>query len=71
MPAGKMAGMLDLTELPLGCPYCGETITVLVDPSQPSQQYIEDCQVCCRPIEIDVRIAADGEVELAARTDSE
>ena len=32
------------------CAYCGEINSTFVDPSQgKSQQYIEDCQVCCRP----------------------
>ncbi len=34
------------------CPFCGERITLLVDTSSGSQSYIEDCQVCCRPIEV-------------------
>jgi hypothetical protein len=34
----------------IGCPYCGETIKVLIDAADIDQQYIEDCQVCCRPI---------------------
>ena len=34
------------------CPYCGETISVLIDPSIYSQEYIEDCEVCCNPINI-------------------
>jgi len=34
------------------CPYCWETISMLIDTSVPSQTYIEDCEVCCRPIEI-------------------
>jgi len=34
----------------IACPYCGETIEVAVDTSGGSQTYIEDCQVCCRPI---------------------
>ena len=34
----------------VSCPYCGETITLFVDEGGgPEQQYIEDCQVCCRP----------------------
>ena len=33
------------------CPYCWETISMLLDPST-SQTYIEDCEVCCNPIEI-------------------
>ena len=34
------------------CPYCGESISMIFDTSAGSQQYIEDCEVCCRPIEI-------------------
>ncbi len=43
------------------CPYCGESIDVLVDCSIEHQSYIEDCQVCCRPIEFDVTVGHDGE----------
>lgn len=43
-----------LIEKDISCPYCGEVITVLIDDSVPHQEYIEDCQVCCRPIEFDV-----------------
>ncbi|MFL5577280.1 MAG: CPXCG motif-containing cysteine-rich protein [Gemmatimonadaceae bacterium] len=32
------------------CPYCGEANEVAVDPgSGAAQEYVEDCQVCCRP----------------------
>ncbi len=42
------------------CPYCGESSEVLVDPVGGSEQsYVEDCAVCCRPMEIRVRIT-DG-----------
>ena len=34
------------------CPYCGEPIQLLVDCSIPQQEYIEDCSVCCRPIQV-------------------
>jgi len=36
------------------CPHCWETISVLVDPSVSEQTYVEDCEVCCRPIQIRV-----------------
>ncbi len=36
------------------CPYCWEEISVLLDPSVREQTYIEDCEVCCRPIEFHV-----------------
>ena len=34
------------------CPCCGENISMLLDLSEAQQQYIEDCEVCCQPIEI-------------------
>jgi hypothetical protein len=34
------------------CPFCNEPVTFFVDPSQEEQTYIEDCTVCCRPIEV-------------------
>ena len=46
----------DLLVEQVSCPYCGESIDILVDPSIPEQSYIEDCQVCCRPITINVKI---------------
>ena len=36
------------------CPYCWETISMLLDSSVTTQTYIEDCEVCCRPIEVTV-----------------
>lgn len=38
------------------CPYCWETISVLVDSSVSFQNYIEDCEVCCNPIQISVSV---------------
>ncbi|PCH69812.1 MAG: CPXCG motif-containing cysteine-rich protein [Bacteroidetes bacterium] len=34
------------------CPYCWQNISMLLDKSVPKQVYIEDCEVCCNPIEI-------------------
>jgi transcription elongation factor Elf1 len=34
------------------CPYCWEEISMLLDTSVTQQTYIEDCEVCCRPIEV-------------------
>lgn len=55
----------------LPCPYCGERIEILVDTSAGDQRYVEDCQVCCRPIEIAVAIGADGEPRVAASGEDE
>jgi hypothetical protein len=52
------------------CPYCGEWINIIIDESIEQQNYIEDCQVCCRPIELSVTIAGE-EVVVAARRDDE
>jgi transcription elongation factor Elf1 len=43
------------------CPHCGEPITVFVDLSVESQSYIEDCSVCCRPMNVSYQ-AEDGEL---------
>jgi hypothetical protein len=32
------------------CPYCWEEIELALDLSVESQQQVEDCSVCCRPI---------------------
>jgi hypothetical protein len=40
------------------CPYCGETITLLLDLSVEEQSYIEDCSVCCQPMTVSYRAAA-------------
>lgn len=43
------------------CPYCGETVEIALDPgSGPRQEYVEDCQVCCRPWNVSVRYDAEG-----------
>jgi len=34
------------------CPYCGESISMLIDLNFNNQKYIEDCEICCRPIEL-------------------
>ena len=52
------------------CPYCGESYETTVDLSAGSQQYIEDCAICCRPIEIALRVGEDGELlDVSTSTD--
>jgi hypothetical protein len=46
-------------EMDVSCPYCGELISVLIDCSVDEQEYIEDCQVCCRPINFKVQSTGD------------
>lgn len=60
-----------LSEKSIGCPYCGETIEVLLDPSDAGQQYIEDCQVCCKPINFSIFEDNNGELEVSVSSDDE
>lgn len=63
--------MPGLAEKSLSCPYCGEAISILVDDSLPQQSYVEDCQVCCRPIVLDVSVDEDGDAHVQARSENE
>jgi hypothetical protein len=42
------------------CPYCGESYGTPVDLTAGSFSYVEDCQVCCQPIELAVEVDAAG-----------
>ena len=43
-----------MIEHSFSCPYCWQPISVLLDPSVAHQVYIEDCEVCCNPINFQV-----------------
>lgn len=52
------------------CPYCGEINEIALDPGSGSQQeYVEDCQVCCRPWRVSVRYQPDGTAEVSAEVE--
>jgi len=55
----------------MSCPYCGEQIDVLVDCSAGSQEYVEDCSVCCRPIVINLAVEEGELVGLEGRAENE
>ncbi len=42
------------------CPYCGESFDIEIDCSAGSDQYVEDCQVCCQPVLVTTRVDPDG-----------
>jgi len=60
------------TEAFVECPYCGETNEITLDPgSGVDQEYVEDCQVCCRAWLMHVRYSRDGSAEIEViRSDS-
>jgi hypothetical protein len=60
-----------LQEAEVGCPYCGASFTLLLDVSQGPGDYIEDCAICCAPIEIMLRFDDDGEPLLWLRRGDE
>jgi len=51
--------MQALFEADVDCPYCGARFTSLIDSSSGDSDYIEDCAVCCQPIEFHLRVDDD------------
>jgi transcription elongation factor Elf1 len=60
---------MEEVECEFNCPNCGAPISVLVDTSVLPQVYVEDCEVCCRPIEISYRLEDERLLFEAARMD--
>jgi len=57
-------------EVDVSCPYCGEPLTLHVDETGGSAQtYVEDCAVCCQPIQVRASIDADEFDVQVARLD--
>jgi hypothetical protein len=53
------------TEAEVTCPHCGETMTIALDPGGGrAQEYVEDCQVCCRPWRVRVWYHGGGAAEV-------
>jgi hypothetical protein len=53
------------------CPYCGEPVELVTDTSAGAQDYIEDCPVCCRPMQVSLSVAVDGTASVVLRRDDE
>lgn len=50
-----------LPEKRVCCPHCGATFTAIIDTSEGSCSYIQDCEVCCAPIRFQVQVNAADE----------
>lgn len=61
--------MLEIARI--DCPYCGEAFETNVDCSAGNQQYIEDCPVCCQPIEMATDVDSESNLRgvIASRND--
>ena len=58
------AGSDALTQfVSLSCPYCGEQFETRVDLTSGSCSYVEDCQVCCQPIDVGIDVNDAGELQ--------
>lgn len=59
-----------VVETGVQCPYCWQRFTLLVDGSVDYQEYVEDCEVCCRPIDFFISVD-DDRVSVQARLQDE
>lgn len=59
-PAAERAGVAPEQFVAIRCPYCGERFETRVDVSAGAQEYIEDCEVCCRPISLSTELEDNG-----------
>jgi hypothetical protein len=54
------------TEATVWCPYCGEPVDIALDAGGgASQQYVEDCQVCCQPWRVSVTYDETGSASVS------
>ena len=60
---------MDLESTQVPCPYCGELTEVDLEPLEEAQNFIEDCVVCCHPIQFETVKGEDGIEVVATRSD--
>ena len=64
---GPGDGILRGMEYFFACPHCWEHISMVLDTSVKDQVYVEDCEVCCHPIEVRYRVKDNAICEFEAR----
>lgn len=53
------------SEVQVKCPYCGETVEITIDSAGgAAQEYVQDCEICCRPWQVHVHYGLDGSAEV-------
>jgi hypothetical protein len=67
-PVESIAVSCSPVEHEFTCPYCGEEISMVLDLSVGRQTYIEDCEVCCKPIEVSFTVEDDELASFSAKT---
>lgn len=58
-----------IVPITLDCPYCGESFETSADLSGGSADYVEDCAICCRPIEVHLEVEDEALIDVRVRTD--
>jgi hypothetical protein len=59
-------------EAEVRCPYCGETNEIALDPGSGSEQeYVEDCQVCCRPWRVTIQYDPHGTADVVVEPEDQ
>ena len=60
------------TDQEFNCPYCAALVSIRIDGTGGSRQFfVTDCEVCCRPIEVELAIDEDGYVSFVAKREGE
>lgn len=62
-PGSDTSGVMPEDYAIVACPSCGEPLDVRIDLTTGDRVYIEDCQVCCRPIEFSIEVNDDGSLK--------
>lgn len=55
----------------IACPYCMEQFEITVDLTAGTQQYVEDCEVCCNPVLFDIRMQGGEIIDVTAVRENE
>ena len=61
--------LLETVNVP--CPYCGERNELVIDKSVQRQEYVEDCFVCCRPMQVSVEVSDEDVLNVTLRSEDE
>jgi len=56
--------MNPLESVDLLCPWCSEPISLMVDVTEPEQEYTEDCPVCCSPMQVTLSVGSEGDPDV-------
>lgn len=59
-----------MTDCEFICPHCWQPLQILVARSDLPARLVEDCQVCCHPIRLDIAIGLDGQLAVSAEAES-